>query len=106
MEKNPHEARIALLFSKIAHVGPFLPGNVRKSIDKRTNSRGETKVYEAQPIFNYAAAGGKRKDKRIPRKSYAMVKRLTENYKRFTELLRELNEAMIEAYLPDDKKKD
>lgn len=106
MGKNTNEARIALIFSKLAQVGPFLPGNVRKSIDRRKTANGEIKDYEAQPIFNYAAATGKRKDKRIPKNSYALVKRLTENYKRFSALLRELNEAMIEAYLPDVKKND
>ena len=41
----------------------------------------------------------RRKDKRIPKSSYGLVKELTENYRRFTALLRELNEAMVEAYL-------
>lgn len=106
MEEQAQQARIALVFSKMAQIGPFLPGSVRRSQDKRRNKKGEIRVYEGQPIFNYAVAKGerRRKDKRIPKASYELVKRLTENYRRFTALLRELNEAMVEAYLPDDKK--
>lgn len=106
MQGQAQQARIALIFSKIARIGPFLPGNVRLSKDRRRNAKGETKVYEGQPIFNYAVAQGerRRKDKRIPKSSYGLVKELTENYRRFTALLRELNEAMVEAYLPDGKK--
>ena len=106
MEGQAQEARIALVFSKMARIGPFLPGSVRRSRDKRRNAKGEVKVYEGQPIFNYAVAEGRkrRKDKRIPKEAYETVKGLTENYRRFTALLRELNEAMVEAYLPDDKK--
>lgn len=106
MQEQARQARIALIFSKMARIGPFLPGSVRRSQDKRRNAKGEVKVYEGQPIFNYAVAQGqrRRKDKRIPKASYELVRRLTENYRRFTALLRELNEAMVEAYLPDDKK--
>ena len=106
MEEQARQARIAQIFSKMAQIGPFLPGSVRRSRDKRRNAKGEEKVYEGQPIFNYAVAKGqrRRKDKRIPKSSYELVKRLTENYRRFMALLRELNEAMVESHLPDGKK--
>lgn len=106
MQGQAQQARIARIFSAMARIGPFLPGSVRLSKDRRRNAKGEIKVYEGQPIFNYAVAQGgrRRKDKRIPKSSYGLVKELTENYRRFTALLRQLNEAMVEAYLPDDKK--
>ena len=61
MQEQAQQARIALIFSKMAQIGPFLPGNVRRSLDRRRNAKGEVKVYEGQPIFNYAVANGERR---------------------------------------------
>lgn len=104
MENKSPEARIALLFSEMAAVGPFLPGSVRRSLDRRKDAQGHVRVYEGQPILNYRV-GNRRKDKRIPKEAYPRVKELTENYRRFETLRRQLEAAMVEAHLPGDKNK-
>ena len=104
MKNQPPEARIAEIFDQMSRTIPFLPGSVRRSTDKRRNAKGETKIYEGQPIFNYAV-GGKRKDKRIPKESFERVRQMTLNYKRFKELEAQLQQLLVDAYLPDVKKK-
>lgn len=102
-QKNP-EARIAEIFDQMAQTMPFLPGSVRRSMDRRKNAKGETKTYEGQPIFNYAV-GKKRVDKRIPKEAFERVRQMTLNYRRFKELVSELQGLLVAAYLPDGKKK-
>ncbi len=88
------------ILARIAAIGPFLPGSVRKTSDKRKNAAGETIVYEGQPLFNFRG-----KDVRIPKAAYAEVKQRTENYRRFQALVAEFEEAAVSAWLPKGAKK-
>ena len=88
------------ILARIAAIGPFLPGSVRKTSDKRRNAAGEPVVYEGQPLFNFRG-----KDVRIPKAAYEEVKRRTENYKAFQALVAEFEEAAVRAWLPKGSKK-
>lgn len=103
MKASEQHRNVADIISEMASIGAFLPGSIRKSKDRRRNAAGETVVYEAQPIYTYSM-GRRRLVKRVPKQAYARVLALTENYRRFKELQRELEEAMVAQFLPDSKK--
>ena len=100
------ETSISIL-EKIINFGPFLPGSVRKTKEKRTLKSGKIKVYEAQPIYTYTdPETGKQKQKRIPKSSYEYVLKLTLRYKEFKKLIAMFERAVISENLsPDSKKK-
>ena len=56
------ETSISIL-EKIINFGPFLPGSVRKTKEKRTLKSGKIKVYEAQPIYKYVFLSSKKRGK-------------------------------------------
>lgn len=105
MREKKQQRNVADIFADMAAIGPFLPGSVRTSKDKRTNKKGEVVVYEAQPIFTYRIGRGRYQCKRIPKDAFPQVKALVENHHRFQSLLSELEAAMVELYLADPEKK-
>ena len=104
MNEKEQRRNVAVIFADMAAIGPFLPGSVRATKDRRRNAQGRVVVYEAQPIFTYRVGKGRHKCKRIPKEAFGRVKTLVENYRRFKALRAELEGAMVEAHLPDSKK--
>ena len=97
----------ASVLAEIASYGPFLPGSVRKSTEKRTRADGKIKEYEAMPIYTYTdAATGKQRGKRIPKAAYNRVKALTVKYKGMKKLIARFEAAAVAENLYDDSKKN
>ncbi len=95
------------VLAEIAAYGPFLPGSVRKTTEKRTLKNGKVKVYEAQPIYTHTdPATGKQVQRRIPKDAYAHVRALTLRHKGMKKLLARFEAAAIAENLDTDSKKN
>ena len=66
------------ILAQIASYGPFLPGSVRRTTEKRVRKDGKVKVYDAMPIYTYTdPETGRQRSKRIPKDAYDRVRELT-----------------------------
>lgn len=101
------EKTTSSIIEKIINLGPFLPGSVRKTKEKRTLKNGKIKVYEAQPIYTYTdLETGKQKQKRIKKSEFDYVYKLTQKHKEFKKLIAEFELAAIKENLSSkDSKK-
>ena len=95
------------ILAQIASYGPFLPGSVRKTTEKRTLKDGSVRVYPAMPIYTYTdPETGKQKSKRIPNEAYARVRELTVKYKGMRRLMARFEAAAVAENLAGDSKKN
>ena len=95
---------MAEIMAEIMNLGPFLPGSVRRDYRKYRDKRGRLRTYEVQSRVN-VRLGGRRVDRRVPKEMYERVRGLTDNYRRFRELVSELEEAAARENLPGGGKK-
>ena len=105
MSKNKETT--ATILAEIADYGPFLPGSVRKSQEKRTRKDGSVKVYDAMPIYTYTdPSTGKQKCRRIPKAAFSRVKELTGKYRGMRKLIARFEAAAVAENLASDSKKN
>ena len=95
------------ILAQIASYGPFLPGSVRKTTEKRVRKDGTVKVYDAMPIYTYTdPATGKQTCKRIPKGAFDRVRELTGKYKGMRKLIARFEAAAVAENLGDGSKKN
>lgn len=105
MAKNDETTETIL--AEIASYGPFLPGSVRKTHEKRIRKDGTVKVYDAMPIYTYTdPKTGRQKSQRIPKAAYARIRELTGKYKGMRKLIARFEAAAVAENLRDDSKKN
>ena len=94
------------ILAQIASYGPFLPGSVRKTTEKRVRKDGTVKVYDAMPIYTYTdPATGRQRSKRIPKDAYGRVRELTGKYKGMRRLIARFEAAAVAENLEGVNKK-
>ena len=94
------------ILAQIASYGPFLPGSVRKTTEKRVRKDGTVKVYDAMPIYTYTdPATGRQRSKRIPKDAYGRVRELTGTYKGMRRLIARFEAAAVAENLDAGSKK-
>ena len=95
------------ILAQIASYGPFLPGSVRKTTEKRVRKDGKVKVYDAMPIYTYTdPATGKQTCKRIPKDAFDRVRELTGKYKGMRKLIARFEAAAVAENLDGGSKKN
>ena len=97
----------ASVLAEIAAYGAFLPGSVRRSRERRTLKSGETRVYEAQPIYTYTdPSTGRQVQRRIPKAAYEHVRDLTARHKGMKRLMARFEAAAVAENLDPGSKKN
>ena len=95
------------ILAQIASYGPFLPGSVRKTQERRVRKDGTVKVYDAMPIYTYTdPVTGRQRSKRIPKDAYARVRELTGKYRGMRKLIARFEAAAGAENLDGDSKKN
>ena len=95
------------ILAQIASYGPFLPGSVRKTTEKRVRKDGTVKVYDAMPIYTYTdPVTGRQRSKRIPKDAYARVRELTGKYRGMRKLIARFEAAAVAENLDGGSKKN
>ena len=95
------------ILAQIASYGPFLPGSVRRTTEKRVRKDGKVKAYDAMPIYTYTdPATGRQKSKRIPKDAFDRVRELTGKYKGMRKLIARFEAAAVAKNLDGGSKKN
>jgi hypothetical protein len=100
------DKRINAAFARLATVGDFLLGSVRRTQAKYVRKDGTVSYHKAQPIFTYTdAETGQQKKVRIKEEHFERVTRLIENGKEYRKVERSLCALMLRRNLSADEKK-
>ena len=95
------------ILAQIASYGPFLPGSVRRTTEKRVRKDGKVKVYDAQPIYTYTdPATGRQRSQRIPKDAFDRVRELTGKHKGMRKLIARFEAAAVAENLDANSKKN
>ena len=95
------------ILAQIASYGPFLPGSVRRTTEKRVRKDGKVKVYDAMPIYTYTdPATGRQRSKRIPKAAFERVRELTGRHKGMRKLIARFEAAAVAENLDGGSKKN
>ena len=95
------------ILAQIASYGPFLPGSVRKTTEKRVRKDGTVKVYDAMPIYTYTdPETGRQRSKRIPKDAYDRVRELTGKHRGMRKLIARFEAAAVAENLDGGSKKN
>ena len=90
-----HKRTSGEIFAEMAAVGPMLPGSIRRTWQKKATKSG-VKTYGSSPIYTFPAPGGRgQRSKRVPAELFAEVKSLTDNYRKYMRLEKEVLAAQL-----------
>lgn len=100
------DKKVNAAFARLATVGDFLLGSVRRTRAKYVRKDGAVSYHKSQPVFTYTdAETGRQKKVRIKEEHFERVRRLIGNGKEYRKAERALCALMLRRNLSAGEKK-